>query len=171
MLRGLLKEHAEEIAGRWFEDGLSDYSADAHEPLRRVRDRFANPLGHGLRTGTRALFDAVLDGADEGTLQASLDEIVRIRAVQQMSPSGALGFLFRLKGLIRAQLGDAVEDPLVQSELVELDQEIDRAALTAFDLFVAYREQVLELRIEEIKRNTPWFVSKTSQSALEQELP
>jgi hypothetical protein len=170
MLRGLLHENADRIALRWFEEALSDYSADAQAALSRQRDRFANPLAHGLRVGTRALFEVLVDGADEAALRASLEEIVKVRAVQEMPPSRALAFVFRLKGLIRASLGEALDDPLLRTELEELDGRIDRAALTAFDLFVESRERVMELRIEEVKRNTPWFVGRMGQSGVEPEL-
>ena len=70
---------------------------------------------------TRALLEALLDGADDTVLRECLDEIVRIRAVQQMSSSEALGFVFRLKALIRDALGSAEADPEVRSALRALE--------------------------------------------------
>jgi hypothetical protein len=170
MLRGLLKQKADGIALQWFEDGLSDYSAEAHAALSGRHDRFANPLAHSLRVGTRALFDALVEGADQTAVRPLLEEVVKMRAVQEMAPSHALGFVFRLKGLVRGAALPALGDPLVRSELEALEERIDRAALTAFDLYVEARERVMELRMDEVKRTTPWFVGRMGRAGVEPEL-
>jgi len=160
MLLELMQRNADEIVGRWLEDGISTYAPEAVPALTRQRDRFANPLGHSLRVGTRAIFDALVRHGDDDAMRSALDEIVRMRAVQQLSPSEALGFLFRLKDHLRAELGSELEYPGVRRQLTEMDRRIDEVALVAFDLYVDYRERLAEVRISEIKRTTPWFVGK-----------
>ncbi len=137
---------------------------------RRERDRFANPVGHALREGTRAVLDALLDGAGQEAVRAGLAEIVKIRAIQEMTPGKAVAFVFRLKPVIRAELGRALDDdgPL---ELAELEAGVDRAALAAFDLYVEYRERLVELRIAELKRNIPWAVARAELAAAGSQLP
>jgi hypothetical protein len=89
-----------------------------------------------------------------------LQDIIKIRAVQELSASRAVDFVFRLKTAVRAQLGDAVAEPQLLSELVELERQIDQVALAAFDIFVGCREQLSQLRINEVKRGVAWVVSK-----------
>ena len=168
-LRDLLNPRTDRVLERWVEASLAAYSAQAGVAWTREQDPFANPVGHSLRTGTRALFAALLGDADDATLRGGLDGIVRIRAVQQLTPAQAVGFVFCLKDVVRAELGEALEERALRLELVELEARIDRAALAAFDLFMEYRAQVSELRINELKRNIPWAVKRTNRVELEQE--
>jgi len=169
MLRDELKRRTDRILDRWVEDCLAAYPAEAGAAWTRERDPFANPVGNSLRAGTRILLDALLDGANGEATKRGLDGIVRIRAVQQMSPSAALGFVFRLKHVIRTELGEALAEPALLAELAALESRIDDAALVAFDLYVQYRERVSALRINELKRNIPWVVTRTSRTVAERE--
>jgi hypothetical protein len=169
MLRDELKRRADRILDRWVEDSLAAYPAEAGVAWTRERDPFANPVGHSLRTGTKALLQSLLDGADIEETRRGLDEIVRIRAVQQMSPSRAISFVFLLKDVIHAELGAALAEPALRAELRDLETRIDGAALVAFDLFVQYRERVSTLRINELKKNIPWVVTRANRAVAERE--
>jgi hypothetical protein len=162
MLRELLQPRAKAIARRWCEDGLTSYSPEALSALGSQQDRFANPLGHDLRVGTRVILDGILNGTDREAIRGALDNILRARAVQQMDASDALRFIFRLRDHIRAEVGDSLESQELRHEVDELERRIDEVVLMAFDVFTSCRERVHELRIAEVKRNTPWFVGKTS---------
>ena len=165
MLRELLGPRRAEIAERWFEDALSAYPSRTVDVWRRERDRFANPVGHALREGTRAVLDALLDERGTDAVRDGLAEILKIRAVQQMPPATAVAFVFRLKSVIRTELGPALDHVQAFEELLELDAGIDQAALAAFDLYVTYRERLAELRIGELKRNIPWAVARAELAA------
>jgi hypothetical protein len=155
-LQALLHEREEAIVGRWLEDTLADYPSDGARAFSRERDEFANPVGHSLRTGTRAIFEALVDDTDDGALHRALDDILGIRAVQQLPPARAVGFLFHLKDLLHAELDGASADPGLREALEALDRRIDGAVLSAFETYVGYRELVAELRIAEVKRTVPW---------------
>jgi hypothetical protein len=169
MLREEMDRRADAIAGRWFDEALAAYSPEAVAAWTRQRDRFANPVGHGLAVGTRALVHALAEGADEAALRDLLDQIVRVRAVQEMPPSRAVGFLTALKAIVRDVLGGVVTDPAWAAGLAELDARVDRAVLVAFDLYVEHRERITELRIAEIKRATPWWVSRAANASAHEE--
>ncbi|OHB72521.1 MAG: hypothetical protein A2V70_00955 [Planctomycetes bacterium RBG_13_63_9] len=170
----LLPEHQDAIVQRWLDDVLATYSENAFAVFKRQKDPFTNPVGHNLRVATRAIFEALLravdggmDGSDGGMdtegIRPSLDEVMKIRAVQEFSASEAVGFVFRLKEAVRAELADVAGDPRLGSELVKLERRIDRIALAAFDVFVECRERMCELRINEAKRRVPWVVAKINQ--------
>jgi len=76
--------------------------------------------------------------------------------------------VFHLKSLIRTEVAGA-GDPDAASELATLDGEIDRIALAAFDIFAQCREQVYQLRVEEVKRRVAWVIDKLNQSGEEPE--
>ena len=159
----LLRKNRDAIVQRWFDDALATYPEDSSAAFERQKDPFANPVGHSLREGTQGIFEVLLEGEDFAKIRQYLLEIIRIRAVQQFSPSRAVGFIFGLKNAVRAELGKAVRDSQFRCELEKFDGEIDRIALAAFDIFVECREQVYELRINEVKRMIPWVVKKQNE--------
>ena len=89
-----------------------------------------------------------------------MHDIIKIRAVQELSASQAVGFLFPLKEAVRSELGTAVTDSRFSRELAELEGQIDRIALAAFDMYVHCREQINELRVNEMKRQVSWVVER-----------
>jgi hypothetical protein len=169
-LHELLQKNSDAIVRRWLDAALSTYSQDASVAFARQKDPFANPVGHCLRVGTQGIFAALLEGADAERIVENLREIVRIRAVQEFSPSDAIGFLFRLKDIVRTELGSAARDAKVAAELTKFDGQVDRVALAAFDLFVECRQQVCELRINEVKRRVAWVMEKMGGCDSEPEL-
>ncbi len=148
-----LREKSSAIAQRWLADTLAAYPAESAAAFRREKDAFANPVGHALRQGTCAAVDAFVEGKEPEEICSHLDEIVKIRAVQELKPSQAISFVFLLKEALRAALKP--KDAGVESlgELAELERRVDMVALSAFDIYTSYRGQVSELRINEIKRS------------------
>ena len=87
-------------------------------------------------------------------IEETLDGIVRIRAIQELSPAQALGFVFLLKRAVQEELGEALTDPSFREDLFDLHSRIDRMALAAFDRFVKCREAIYDFRAREAKRQT-----------------
>jgi hypothetical protein len=169
-LRQLLLEKREAIARKWLEGVLATYPGDSPAVFAREKDPFANPVGHSLRVGTERILDVLLDGTDMAEIRESLREIMKIRAVQQFAPSEAVAFVFGLKEVVRAEAGAAAVDSQFSKELAELDAQIDRIALAAFDSYVECREQIYQLRINEVKRQVSWIVGKVNEQEPESEL-
>ena len=166
MLREVLRQR-DDIGERWLDEALSAYPAQAIAAWRGERDAFANPVGHALREGIRALLAWFLERTDAEAARAGLDRILQIRAVQGHSASEAVSFLFRLKGVVRAELGESVQNPEVAGEVAELEACIDEMGLLAFDLYTAHRERLFELRVAELKRTIPWSAARMQASAAE----
>jgi hypothetical protein len=164
-LAELLLQKRDAIARRWMGDALQAYAADSSALFGKEKDPFGNPVGHSLRQGTRGVVEAVLEGRGAEDIRRHLQEMIKIRAVQQMPPSQAVGFVFSLKQAIRAELGDAAGSAEHAVELARLDGQIDRIALMAFDVYTQCREQVSELRINEVKRSVSWVVDRINQGA------
>jgi RsbT co-antagonist protein rsbRD N-terminal domain len=169
-LHDLLERHADAVVARWCDEVLAQYPDRAYAAWTREQDRFANPVGHSVRTGTRGTFAAVLSGGEPGALRAALDEMIRIRAVQQMSATAAVGFVFMLRDIIHDELGKELADARLRPQVAELERRIDAAALAAFDLYAEHRQRLSELRISELKRNIPWAVGRAGQAEVEREL-
>jgi hypothetical protein len=153
-LRDLLASRRPAICGRWLDSVLGEYGPVTAARWRGEQDRFANPVGHALSAGLPRLLEAVASdrGPDEGALSA-LQEIVRIRSVQDLTPSRAVGFVFLLRRAVREELAADAVAGAHAAELAELDGRIERLALLAFDAYVAQREEMFRLRQEELKRS------------------
>lgn len=162
-LANLLEKNKDAIVQGWVEEVLAAYPADGAALFSRQQDPFANPVGASVREGIRGVFEALLTDLNAVTIRDHLDEMVKIRAVQQFTPSQALSFVFALKSVIRREIPEASGDPRYASALEEMDTRIDRVALAAFDLFMEAREEVSQLRISEVKRQVAWVMDKMNQ--------
>jgi hypothetical protein len=149
-----LRERRVPIVAQWHERILAGYAPDTAKFLASRKDRFANPVGDTLARAVTALFDELVGEVERGVSDGLLDELVHIRAVQDFSPSQALGFLPALKRVAREELGAFASDPAVASELAELDARVDELVLRAFDLYVRCREQVYEIRVKQFRNMT-----------------
>lgn len=152
MLEQLLRERKETIGRRWLELTLATYHADAAPFLTLQDDRFANPVGQTLAHATRALLDELLEGMDPVRLCTQLEEIIKIRAVQEFSPAEAVSFVYHLKDAIREVADGALDGPDAWRELRAIEARIDQLALFAFDVYVMCREKVFSLRLNEIRK-------------------
>jgi hypothetical protein len=137
-------ENREAIAEIWLWRILRTYPCQSAEFLAKERDRFRNPAGTTMRRALGVLLDELLAGMDSRQITEALDELMQIRAIQDLAPSRAVEFLFQLKEILRYQTaGDERE---------MLNGRIDEMALLAFDLYMKYRERTYQARANEARR-------------------
>ncbi len=154
-LKELLQEKKSSIVKKWFEAVLETYREETRGPLRRQNAQFTNPVGFNLAQGLEGLFDALLKGVIPSEVSAQLDSIVRIRAVQDFTPSQAIAFVFQLKGIVRAELEkELLQDAKIIEDLRTLDAAIDDLGLYAFDLYMQCREKIYDIKAQEAKSAT-----------------
>src|SRR5208283_3036061 len=107
--------------------------------LGAEKDSFRNPVGHTLRENLAILAEQVMGGLEADAAKASLANILRIRAVQELTPGQAVEFVFQLRPLLREL------SPTPNSEV--FDARIDQLALWAFEEYMRCRERIADLRI------------------------
>jgi hypothetical protein len=163
-LRELLRENADGIVARWVDAALATYPEDSCAAFGRLKDPFANPVGHALRVGTQAAFEGLLQGAEPDEICSHLEEAVRIRAVQQFTAAQALSFVVLLKDAVRDELGNRLDTAGLAADLREFERQIDRVVLCAFDVYVGCRERVCELRVNEVKRSVAMLLERMNRS-------
>ena len=131
---------------------LNTYPPDGAKFLGKEKDRFANPVGYAISQGAESLLNW-LSGKDEpnGEISLALDDIIRIRAVQNFSPSEALAFIFLLKKAVREELGGEIARDKRFEEFLELESKIDELAMSSFDIYMKCREKLYEIRVKEFK--------------------
>lgn len=153
-LKALLEENRAAILERWIELVLGSYPTDTAVFLRKQRDRFANPVGHAIHSGLAALLDALISGENPESQRPKLDDVLRIRAVQQLGPARSLEFLFQLKDAVRAELGQVAAEPKIAEELLALERRVDALGLVGFEVYSRCRDQIFELRLTEIRNRS-----------------
>lgn len=152
-LNSVLAERKAELSEKWAEMVLRTYPKETQKVWTRQRDRFQNPVGATILEATKELIDLVIDWEEAGKIAASLDKLIRIRAVQDFTPSQAIGFVFLLKKLIRDEFFKAMEKDGTLAELLRFEARIDNLALMSFDIYTKSRDEVFRLRVEEVKRS------------------
>jgi hypothetical protein len=148
----LLSHKKAEILTRWRELVFNTYVPETARFLNSQKDRFANPIAYQLNRGLTGILEVFLQGADSEQVLAQLDEVLRLKALQETFPSRALAFLFVLKTIIREELAQELQDPGCAAEMVELESRLDGLALLGFDAFMQRREKLCEVKVSEVKR-------------------
>jgi hypothetical protein len=164
MFKDLLKEKQREILESWRDQVFDTYPHDAVKFLSGQKDRFANPVGHFIHTETEAILNGLIDDVDPADLAESLDKIIRIRSVQDFSPSQAVSFLRQLKDTVREKLNGELSDRQNYEQHLSFDSRIDSLIDLAFDIYSKCREQVFEIKVNEVKKRSAVLFERASRS-------
>lgn len=159
-LKSLLEERKSSILNKWFEIVLDSYPAETAKFLRDKDKRFTNPVGSTIYQGIESLLDEIVDDKpDSSRLSLFLDNIIRIRAIQDFSASQAVAFIFSIKDIIRQEVeavgssNNSLSQKLL-ADLIELDAKIDSLALLSFDIFMQCREKIYDIKANEARNMT-----------------
>lgn len=153
-LNKLLAQRKTSIVKKWFAATIETYPSDTAKFLNSRKDPFANPVGRTIYHGLEALFNELLKEMDHEVMRSFLDPIIRIRAVQNFSPSQATSFIFFLKDVIRNDIKKKDFQAQLFSELLLFESKIDELSLTAFNIYMNCREKIYELKANEMKDRT-----------------
>lgn len=151
-LNDQIAARTEELSLKWAELMLCTYPEQTQAVWRGNRDQFSNPVGHAIRKAATELLGHLLVWNDAEAVARSLDQLVKIRAVQDFSPSQALSFVFLLKKVLRQEFAEGLSASGELMELLRFETRVDNLASMAFDLYVRARDQVSRMRVEEVKR-------------------
>jgi hypothetical protein len=99
-------------------------------------------------------------GVDRERVAPFLDGIIRIRAVQDFSPSQAIAFIFQLKKVIREALDKEIGEHQLSDDLLVLESKIDDLALVAFDVYMGCREKIYALSANEARNQVYRLLQK-----------
>jgi hypothetical protein len=153
-LEVLLAQRKNEIIKDWFDRVVETYPADTSTFLKSRKDPFANPVGSTTLQSLKSLYGELLKGLDEKAVIPLLDPVIRIRAIQDFTPSQAVGFIFSLKRAIRHILNKELDRNRFENELRLFEEQIDALSLIAFNIFVTCREKIYQLKANEVKNRT-----------------
>ena len=89
----------------WIERTLESYASSNF--FKKSVDTIANPIGTNIRDGLTNILDLLLSGAKPDEYTDQLDRVIRIRAIQDFSPSQAVVPFLELKWIIRQILNNS----------------------------------------------------------------
>ncbi len=148
-LSAWLKERRASVLDRWLDLVIATYPPESAAFLRGEKDRFRNPIGATLTRELAVLFDALVGGDSGDEAGHAVAAVVRMRAVQQLTPAAAVGFIPLFKRAVSDELGAEGADRAV--ELLSLFARVDELTLQAVNELVECREQVFRLRAREAR--------------------
>jgi hypothetical protein len=160
-IAALLSQKKAAILGQWLAMIYESYPPETAIFLRKEKNRFDNPAGYRLSEGLAGLYNVLLQEMERDQIMACLDEIIRIRALQNFTPSQALAFIFLLKNVIRLELAEEIRKENLAAELLDLESRIDGLALLGFDVYTKRREKIYEIKADEAKRRISGLMRKT----------
>lgn len=146
-LKKLLEKKKSAIIKDWFEAVAATYAPDTADFIKRQKDPFSNPVGSTIYDGLNKLFDELLLQINHKEIKSCLDPLIRIRAVQDFSPSQATSFILSLKKIIIKNLQKELRDHQLLNEFLQFESKIDTLSLIAFDIYVECREKIYELKV------------------------
>lgn len=147
----LLLNRKSTILEEWCRVVLATYPAETASFLTAEQDQFCNPIGHVLTQTGELLLEIALSNVERGRAEDGLGDIVRIRAVQDFSPSQALSFVDAMRKAIRREILPMVVEKASLGHLLSIESRLDEALLIALDLYVACKKQIDDIRIKEAK--------------------
>ena len=136
---GFVRENKAAIIDRWHQVVLAYFPGKMHNNT---------PLAGALLD----ILGEVLDSfsGSEGARSDALSKITRVLAVQDLPPSKAMSLFFDLKAILRA----TASGKLQQKQWDAMQTDMEHLTLEAFDSYMAHREKIYQLKVEESKRQT-----------------
>jgi hypothetical protein len=157
-LRRLLEQKKTLILKEWISAIFETYTDDTGEFFRDELDMFANPVGHTLRASTQNILEGLIAGNDAGTLASYAEEIIRVRAVQDL-------FIEKLKTVITSHLKPEIHKYQLSDGWDVLLAVIDDLSLLAYEKHRVITGQIQSIRLGEIEKRER-FLTKVTESRI-----
>ena len=151
-LEKILKQERDHIVDMWLNTLFSTYHPKTAQFLENKKNKFDNPVGSTFKEAIGPLFDELIGDFNEEKIWENLDEIIRIRAVQDFVPSQAVGVFVVVKDIVRKALPSKGDLKATPEELFVFDAKVDRLALMAFDVYMKCRERIWEIKLNDFKK-------------------
>ena len=163
-LQTLLSDRKKDILKKWQKEIFQLYPAESIRFLTSESNQFANPVGHSIIEHTENLFSELLAEGDisHEKIGPVLDEMLRIRAIHDFTPSEALRYLLFLKDVISQELNEISEaGNNFYTEIISFYSRIDEIILIAFDIYSKCREKLYEIKVETAKNQVSGLLRRS----------
>jgi hypothetical protein len=145
------------ILKEWLAQIFASYPPDASGFLAREKNSFANPVGCTIATKAECILAGLTEGRDTGAISVYLEPIIRIRAVQDFTPSQAVSFMADLKTVIANQIRTKISEETPGGEWEKLMTGIDRLHMQACETYAQMKEEIRVIRSDEVAKREGFF--------------
>ena len=153
MLQQLFKSKKTSILHEWFKTTNNQYPSKTAQFMQNEKDQFANPVGHIYQNELKHILEGIINQKDISSLSSNLENIIKIKAIQEFPPAESLSFLFSLKNILITEI---INQQIEQKELLcwEVEKQIDELIKLSFDIYTKCREKIFEIRLNHpIRKN------------------
>jgi hypothetical protein len=151
ILKEFMRKHKEKILRQWLDLVYDTYPTETSRFLKEEQDRFANPVAYTMACNLDALLEDLLNNCPVEALHPHLEEIIKIRAVQDFSPSRAVSFVPLAKIAILNSVPDKSLTREMYAAIHKMDGQIDMMTGAAFDIYCSCKDAINQLRIKDLK--------------------
>ena len=146
-----LKNNRDTIVERWFDMIIDTYPDQSTKYLSKKDNAFANPIGSITAVEIEQIFDFLIE------------PIVRMRAVQDFTPSRAAEFVLFLKKILIDLLKENKLQKELSIELLKFESKIDDLMLKVFDLYVTAKTILIEMKAGQENRTWGKMVERLNK--------
>ncbi|HDS01268.1 MAG TPA: hypothetical protein ENO07_04540, partial [candidate division Zixibacteria bacterium] len=118
---------------------------------------------------TETILNGLIENVKAVEMMESMDNFVRVRSVQDFTPSQAVNFMYLLKDILKEACAEKLEEPGIIRELIDFEIKIDRLTFLAFDVYVNCREQINRIRLKEVRDRSAVLFEKSQRKSDEAE--
>jgi len=147
----LIGKNFDTILQKWNQSIIDSYPQESGKYLLENKNKFSNPVGYTIENSLKPILEAVKDMSFDEKAKKSLDDIIRIRAVQDFSPSDALGFIKSLRAIIISELSSNIDYSPGKGDFLKLDRIFDEISSFSIDTYVDLRERIFRIKSNETR--------------------
>jgi hypothetical protein len=151
--------HKDSILKKWQQAIIDTYPTGAGNYLLENKNKFTNPIGYTIEKSLPAILNAVIEGNLTGLAKESIDDIIRIRAVQEFEPAEALTFLYSLKAVIISLLSDDAE----LSAFLQIESIFNEINNYGINTYVRFREKIYDIKANEQLRTFEKMIERLNK--------
>lgn len=163
-LHALIAKRGELIRHTWLKRVIDTYPHDTSQFLLTQKDQFLNPVGSTLAREIDNLFREFLGDMESVSVRNSLDGIIRIRAVQDFSPSAAVGCISLLKTVLRETLMREILEKDLLEPYLALESRIDTMMNIGFDIYMTCREMLYDIKAKEARASVAKLLERMNRN-------
>ncbi len=162
-LHKYLIDNKKEIIERWFSAIVGSYPDKTGKYYKQKHKQFTNPVGHTISKEINIIYNEIVNPGQPEIIEHAMENIIKIRAVQDFSAAGACNFVFALKDIVRESTQNITKDKADYEELQGFEDRVDKAMLAAFDCYMRSRERLYEIKATELRNRSHMMIDRLNR--------
>lgn len=148
----LIVKEKTSILRRWIGLVFDTYPADTAMILKSGGDRFSNPVSYNVSYNLEMILEGLICGKDQETLFSYLEDIIKIRAVQDFTPVTATSFMSLLKQAVEVEIGSRYRSQQFAEEREELEKKVDSLSDACTGIYSDCKSRIERIKVNEQRK-------------------